>query len=804
MVVVHKNMVLGKTYVPQEREAYWQDWWEKEGIYHYAPPEDMDGGKRKRIFSIDTPPPTVSGKMHIGHAYSYSQMDFIARYKRMRGYHVFYPFGTDDNGLATERLVERLKQVRGVSMPRDEFVKLCRETVDGLRPEFVRDWKRIGISADYQLFYSTINPDVIRISQKYFLDLVRKDRVYRKESPILYCPHCRTAIAQVELEDKEREGIMYTLTFTIRDGQVVPIGTTRPELLSSVVAVFIHPKHPRVKDLVGRKAVVPLFKQEVPIIADESVSLEKGTGIVMCATFGDQKDIEWYKQYGLPLRMSIGMDGRMTRLAGAYAGLTVEEARKKIIADLREAGLIEAEKPVRQVVNVHERCGTPIEILHGKQWFIRILDLKEDLRKAGESFAWHPAWMKNRYDNWVDGLKWDWCISRQRFFGVPFPVWYDTKTGEPIYAKEEQLPVDPLIDLPEGYTREEVEPERDVMDTWATSSLTPQIAIELFADGDFATYFPETLRPQAHDIISFWLFNTVVRGLIHQQQVPWEHVMISGWVLDPKGRKMSKSKGNVIHPQEVIKEYGADALRYAAAGSKLGEDVPFQWKDVQTGLRTVTKLYNAARFALMHLEKGRLEEGAVHPTDVWILHEAADAVRKYVEAMDAFSYSQARRIADDYFWHIFTEYYIEFVKHRLYDKNDPHARWTLREALFIALQVYAPFIPFITEEIYHAYPFRVEKSIHLTRLEEKPSWLNPTIAVYGRFLTQAISLLRKAKSEAGRSMRAPVRHARLVLPNLGGGYDKTIEEEIRAIMHVKSIIIEKGDDVRLDEITWDE
>ncbi len=793
-------MGLGKKYDPAEREAYWKEYWERERVYAYEEPAEG----RKRIFSIDTPPPTVSGRMHIGHAYSYSQMDFIARYKRMRGYAVFYPFGTDDNGLATERLVERLKNVRGVSMPRDEFVRLCRETVDDLRPEFVEDWKRIGISADYTLFYSTINPDVIRISQKYFLDLVKKGRVYRKESPILYCPHCRTAIAQVELEDKERESRMVTITFHTTDGHAFPIGTTRPELLPSVVAVFIHPEHPRARELVGKKAVVPLFEQEVPIIADEDVSLEKGTGIVMCATFGDQKDIEWYKQHELPLRISIGKDGRMTELAGPYAGLSVEEAREQIIKDLREKGLVEKEETVRQVVNVHERCGTPIEILHGKQWFIRVLDMKDELKKAGEAFEWHPAWMKSRYDNWVDGLKWDWCISRQRFFGVPFPVWYDKETGEPVYAREDQLPVDPLVDLPEGYTRDQLEPERDVMDTWATSSLTPQIAIELFTGGKYDTYYPETLRPQAHDIISFWLFNTVVRGLIHQQHVPWEHVMISGWVLDPKGRKMSKSKGNVIHPQEVIKEYSADALRYAAAGSKLGEDTPFQWKDVQTGMRTVTKLYNAARFAIMHLEKGRLEEGARHPVDRWILHRAAIARREYIREMDAYKYSHARRIADEYFWHELTEYYIEFVKYRLYDEDDAHARWTLREALFTALQLYAPFMPFITEEVYHAYPFGGEKSIHLTRLEGKPEWVDEAAGVFGDRLKRAVSLLRKAKSEAGKSMKAPVKKAVILLKDV---VDEAIplEEvarEAARIMHVEEITIQQGDEDKLEEIVW--
>ncbi len=777
-----------KRYNPEEREKFWKEFWDKNKIFKYEDVED-----KSKIFKIDTPPPTVSGKMHVGHSYSYSQMDFIARYKRMKGFSLFYPFGTDDNGLATERLVEKINNVKGTNMERYEFIELCRKTVDSLREDFVDDWKKIGVSADYNMFYSTINEDVIRISQKYFLDLVKKGKVYRKENPTLFCPNCKTAIAQVELEDLERKSVMNYINFETEDGSKFTIGTTRPELLSSCVAVFINPEHEDADKLAGKKAKVPLFDLEVPIIKDKGALLDKGTGIVMCCTFGDQKDIEWYKQYNLPLRISLNENGTLNSLAGKYEGLKVKEARQKILEDLKSKNLLVKQEEVSQVVNVHERCSTEIEILHSKQWFVKVLDIKEELLKAGSEFKWHPEHMKNRYDNWVKSLKWDWCISRQRFFGVPFPVWYD-ENDNPVFASEEELPVDPLKDKPKSYKGnvESLKPETDVMDTWATSSLTPIIAVELFGNKNFDKYYPFDLRPQAHDIISFWLFNTVVRSLIHKNVVPWNNVTISGWVLDPKGRKMSKSKGNVINPQDVIKKYSSDALRYAASIVKLGDDAPFQEKDVQTGYKTANKIFNAVKFSVSFLKDKKeflnLEEENF--VDKWILTKLSKTIREYEESFEEFDYSNARRKIDEFFWKYYTDNYIEFIKHRLYEEKDKNVYKTLFETTKKVIQLYAPFMPFVTEEVYHYYNFDDKNSVHKTILQNDIKEYSFEEKL-GDLLMTLIIELRKNKSQNKKSMKAKIKS---VILNLKEEELKLLEEkkeelelELKSIMNINII-----------------
>jgi len=621
-------MELPKKYDPKIAEKKWQKYWEQHEIYKFDPNDN-----EREIFTIDTPPPTVSGEMHLGHSFSYSQMDFMARYQRMTGKNIFYPFGTDDNGLATERLVERKNKVRSVNMKRSEFIKLCLSTLEKIRPNFIQDWKNIGMSCDFSLFYSTINEHCRRISQWSFIDLYNKGREYRKEAPSIWCPECQTAIAQVELEDKEFTTKFNDIVFKVGSKELI-VATTRPELLSSCVAVFIHPHDKRYLKYVGRDAKVPLFNYEVPILVDERADPEKGTGVVMCCTFGDQTDIEWYKAHKLPLRMSITKDGRMTKLAKGYTGLKIKEARSKIIDDLKKNGLLKKQEIHKHMVNVHERCGTPVEILNTKQWFIKYLDLKKQFLKNGKEINWYPEHMRNRLDNWIKGLQWDWCISRQRHFGVPFPVWYCKKCDAEIIADEKDLPVDPMEDNPPvkkckcGST--DFIPEKDVLDTWATSSLTPQLAGELVkGKPNYKYIYPYDLRPQAHDIISFWLFNTMVKSQLHYNRNPWKNVTISGWALDPKGKKMSKSKGNVIHPQEMIIKYNADALRFWAAGSKLGEDLPFQEKDLITGKKTVVKLWNASKFALMHLDNFTYDSYKLEVIDRWLLTKLQKLIKKF-------------------------------------------------------------------------------------------------------------------------------------------------------------------------------
>ena len=568
------SMELPERYDPKASEPKWQKYWEEQGIFSF------DENSGAEVFSVDTPPPTVSGKMHIGHAFSYSQQDFIVRYKRMRGFNVFYPFGTDDNGLATERLIEKTKNVRSKVMDRKEFVSLCLKTLEEIRPKYVADWKKLGMSCDWKIFYTTIDEHCQRISQKSFLDLYKKGRIERKKSPIMFCPTCQTAIAQVELKDAEREShLVHIQAEAVDTGEKIVFATTRPELIWGCVGISVHPDDKRYRHLHGKKIRMPVTGREVEMIPDEFTDIQYGTGVVYYCTYGGVECIDWMERHPDVKPIDImGMDGRYNDLAGSYKGMKSEEARKHAIEDLEKSGALVKLEKIKHIVNTHERCDTDIEYVATEQWYIKYLDLREEFLEAGRKMNWHPEFMRIRYDNWIKGLRWDWNISRQRYFGVPFPLWY-TKKGEVVLADESQLPVDPLTDrpksLPKGINADELIPEKDVLDTWATSSMTPEIAISLVKNPETRKrLFPMSLRPQAHDIITFWLFNTTAKSILHQNTVPWENVMISGFALDPHGKKMSKSKGNVIEPQVMIDKYSADCLRFWAAGSKLGEDLP--------------------------------------------------------------------------------------------------------------------------------------------------------------------------------------------------------------------------------------
>ncbi|MFT4308814.1 MAG: valine--tRNA ligase [Candidatus Woesearchaeota archaeon] len=782
-------MEIPKKYDAAERESYWKRVWEEHKTYaHRADP-------KKEAFVIDTPPPTMSGRMHVGHAYSYAQTDFVARFKRMTGYKVVYPFGTDDNGVATERLVERERKVLASRMRRDEFIALCEEYVEETRPGFVDDWKRIGISCDFDLFYSTISDKVRALSQKHFLDLVRSGRAYRKEAPMIWDPKLQTALSQTELEDREQETWFCDIAFKTTDGHDVLIATTRPEMLSACVAVFVHPEDTRWTHLHGHELVVPVYGHTVRVMADNRVDPEKGTGIVMCCTFGDQTDIEWYRQYGLPLRIAITKDGKMAELAARYAGMTIREAREAITGDMESSGELVSKKRITHSVNVGERSGVEIEILETPQWFIKVLDRKADLEEAAASIDWKPTHMRVRFDNWNAGLNWDWCVSRQRFFGVPIPIWYDER-GEPVLPSDDELPFDPMTHTPKGTRDVALTPETDVLDTWATSSLTPMIVRSLLSDDDPANRWPLDLRPQAHDIITFWLYNSTIRGLEHEGSAPWKTAAISGWVLDPKGKKMSKSKGNVIDPRVVMEKYSADALRYAAAIVKLGDDAPFQEKDVQQGFKTATKLFNAVKFSVMHLEKapkGSLSEEPSALVDRWLRVKLERAVRDYLLSFEEYAYDKARAAADRFFWDVFTNDYIEFAKHRLYDENDDSAYATLRLATLSAIKLYAPLMPFVTEEVFHYYPFEDAESIHSTRIAAS-GFSDDDALVRGDLLSAIIGMIRKAKSEAQVSMRAEVEVLTLTLPEDELALlDDEMRAEIRAIMSVAMIETQEGE-----------
>lgn len=774
-------MELPKTYNPREAEKKLQQWWVKEGIYKFNPKS------RAEIYSVDTPPPTVSGSMHMGHAFSYSQQDFIVRFQRMLGKNVFYPWGFDDNGLATERYVEKKAGVRAVDMPRHEFIKVCLNETKEIEKALKDSWMSLGISPDWDIFYRTIDDWTRKTSQRSFIELYKMGREYQKEAPTIYCPECRTAIAQVELEDKELTSYFNDVVFKV-DGKDLIIATTRPELLSSCVAVFYHPDDKRYQKYKGKKAVVPLFSYEVPILPDERADPEKGTGIVMCCTFGDQTDIEWWKAHKLPLKMSIGPDGKMTELAGKYKGMSIATARKMIIEDLKDARLLLSQEPIKHPVNVHERCGTEIEFLLTKQWFIKYLDLKEDFIKAGKKIKWYPEHMRNRYDNWIKGLQWDWCISRQRYFGVPFPVWYCEKCGEVILAEDKDLPVDPLEDKPPvkkcpKCSSTDFIGEKDVLDTWATSSLTPEIAIKWKEDEKFfKKMYPMSLRPQAHDIISFWAFNTVVKGLLHCKDIPWKDIMISGWALDPHGKKMSKSKGNVIDPKDMIEKYSSDSLRFWAASSKLGEDLWFSEKEFVAANKFFTKLWNASKFCFMHLEDYKPAKAKLEPMDLWLLSKLSRIVKNSTDSFMQYEYSRTKADVENFFWHTFCDNYLEIAKDRLYNPEQRgkdarlSAQYTLYNALLTILKLMAPITPHITEELYQSYfkNHEKEKSIHIS-LWPKAEKINKEAEESGDIAIDIIAAIRKFKSSNSKSLKAPVKTLTIEC-------SRDIEKKLAAVM----------------------
>jgi len=761
-------MELPQRYNHKEAEAKWQAFWEKEKIYSFDPKSKAE------IYSIDTPPPTVSGKMHLGHAFSYAQQDFVIRFQRMLGKNIFYPFGTDDNGIPTERLIEKTKNVKAHNMPREEFVKLCLTTLEEeLRPKYIQDWKRIGMSCQWDIFYTTINEHCQKISQRSFIELYKMGRAYRKEAPAMWCPECQTGISQVECQDKILDSYFSDIIFNV-DGKDLIIATTRPELLAACVAVFYHPDDKRYQKYKGKKAKVPLFDSEVPIMPDERADPEKGTGMVMCCTFGDQTDMEWQKAHSLPIKEAITKDGKMTKLAGKYEGMSIQTARKMILEDLKDARLCIGQEPIKHSVNVHERCGTEIEFLHSKQWFIRYLDLKEDMLKWGNELKWYPEHMKSRYEHWVKGLQWDWLISRQRYFGVPFPVWYCKKCENVILADEKKLPVDPLKDKPlikecPKCKGKEFMAEKDVLDTWATSSLTPRLAIELMPKEIQKKLYPMSLRPQAHDIITFWLFNTVVKSQLHYKVNPWKEVMIAGHAQDPQGKKMSKSKGNVIEPQDVIEKYSADCLRFWAAGSRLGDDLPYQEKDLVTGQKFITKLWNASKFAFMHLKDYKMEKPIkLEVVDEWILSKLGRIVKDVTEYFNQYEYFKTKMDTENFFWHSFCDNYMEIIKDRLYnpDRRGKEARlsaqYGLYHSLLTILKLIAPIMPHITEELYQAYYKQHEKgkSIHISAWPkaDKPDEEAEKI---GELAVYAAVHARRAKTEKNLSLKEPLK--RLVL-----------------------------------------
>lgn len=773
-------MELPKRYDPGEAEPRLQKFWQDLGIHVFNPEKDGE------VYSVDTPPPTVSGKMHLGHAFSYSQQDFVVRFQRMRGKNVYYPFGTDDNGLPTERLVEKTRKVRSKDFSREDFRKLCLAFVKEELPKFTSDWIRLGMSCDFSNPYSTIDKRSQKIGQKSFLDLYKKGLVYRKEAPVAWCPTCQTAIAQAEFENVDTSSTFNDIIFNVDDRELV-IATTRPELIPACVALFAHPDDKRYQDLKGKFATVPIFNHEVPILFDAAVDKDKGTGLMMVCTFGDKEDVDKWHRYSLELRVVFTKDGKLNDLANEYQGMKIKEAREKILEGLKESGKLVTQKPITHAVNLHERCATPIEFLKTSQWFIRVLDKKHELLEAGNNIDWYPKHMKVRYDHWVENLNWDWCISRQRFYGVPIPVWY--KDGEVVLPDEQELPVDPVADA------RGMKPEQDVFDTWMISSVSPQIALGWENEKNRMDLFPMSMRPQAHDIIRTWAFYTITKGVYHEEKPPWNDIVISGHVLDPKGQKMSKSKGNVVNPQDVWSKYSADALRFWSAGVKLGDDLPYMEKDLQTGQKTITKLWNATKFAIMHMENYEGYDGELELVDRWILSKFNVMIKACTDNFENYEYSRTKLETEKFFWQILCDNYLEIVKARLYNDYGNatlSAKHTLYSITLGILKLFAPIMPHVTEELYQLFykEWDGAASIHVSAWPAfRKELVDPDAEAIGDELVQVLAAVRKYKSENNMSMKAEVEEITIT-----SKLDMAVvKKDLQAVTHALGIVFKDGE-----------
>jgi valyl-tRNA synthetase len=786
-------MSLSKRYDPIIVEPRLEKEWQASGVYHYQ--VDHPGP----VYSIDSPPATVSGNLHLGHVYSYSHADFMARFFRMCGASVFYPMGFDDNGLPTERLVEKQRGITATQVGRSQFIKQCLQVSQEAEEDYRALWQRLGLSIDWRYTYRTIDDFSRRTSQYSFIQLYRQGLVYRREAPAIWCPECHTAIAQAELNDLDRQSEYVTMDFRLEGGGSLPIATTRPELLPACVAIFVHPADPRYRHLVGKQAHVPLFGQTVSILEDAGADPDKGTGAVMCCTFGDSTDVTWWYTHHLPLVEALGKDGKMTGVAAEFAGLPVEKARQAIKARLEAEGLLLGREPTLQSIRVHERCDTPVEYIVTNQWFIRILNQRQKFLELGDQVAWHPAHMQARYRAWVDNLNWDWCISRQRYFGVPFPLWYCRDCGEVILADEAQLPIDPTEAPPArpcpSCGGERFAPEEDVLDTWATSSLTPQIVgrwLEKDSPDElgplFQRVFPFALRPQAHEIIRTWTFYTIVKSFYHLGQLPWRDVLISGWGIAGEGMgKISKSRGGgSMAPLAMIERYSADALRYWAASTAAGKDALISEEKIQMGARLVTKLWNVARFSERFLQNYRPPAGSLAeslpftPADRWILARLQRLIRRVTACMESYDYASAKSEVETFFWTELADNYLEMSKQRLYEQDHPAraaACYSLYQVLLAILKLLAPYLPYVTEEIYQGL-FASQAgsaSIHGSRWPEPIPYLEDENAERsGQILLEIATCVRRFKSERNLSLGTDL--VRLQLATFDPGTSELLEQ----------------------------
>ncbi|MDP2908538.1 MAG: valine--tRNA ligase [Nanoarchaeota archaeon] len=784
-------MELPKEYNAKETEEKWQKYWEDQKVYGFDPKS------KKPIFSIDVPPPYASaGHLHIGHVLHYTQFEIIARYRRMKGYNVYFAPCFDNNGLPTEKYVEETFKISKKDTTKAEFRKLCREESAKVEKEYAdRVFRKMGHSYDWSLLYTTIDPEAQKVAQKSFIDLIKKGEAYRSEEPTLWCAKHQTALAQAEIEDMQRTTKLNYVYFDMEDGNKIEIATTRPEFLPACVGIFVHPKDNRYKQLIGKKATVPIFKQKVPIMQDEKVDMAFGSGIVMVCTFGDTTDIEWWKTHKLPLKIILTEDGKMNDGCGKYEGMTIKEAQEQVIQDLDSQGYLIKQEPLQQTVGTCWRCHTPIEFIVTKQWFIKTLTHKEKLIHQGRQINWYPEFYRKRYEDWTNNLAWDWCISRQRFYGVPIPAWYCKKCGEVALPEEKNLPIDPEQEKPKnrcGCGSEEFEPDPDVFDTWMTSSMSPEIATRwLEKPEQFKKMFPTSLRVQSHDIIRTWAFYTILKALLHFNKIPWKDIAIGTFVLDPKGRGMLISIGNAILSHEILSKYNVDVVRYWVGTATFGEDLPFQEKDLITGQKFQIKLWNASKFVLTHLQDYKGEKPKqLENMDKWLLSKLQQTIKTATDAYQSYKTGEAKRIIEQFFWHTFCDNYLEIIKDRLYNEEKrgktarASAQYTLYTALLSILKMMAPIMPHITEEIYSLCLAKQEKkkSIHISEWPEYDKKLeDKKIEETGDKAVEIINKVRQYKTQNQKSMKTEVK---LTLE------DKELEkvlDDLKAVTHAVEI-----------------
>ena len=800
---------------------------------------------KESVYSIDTPPPTVSGSLHVGHVFSYTHTDLIARYQRMTGKKVFYPIGWDDNGLPTERRVQNYFGVRcepslpfdanfappnepgekQIPISRKNFVELCEKLTLEDEKVFESLFQTLGLSIDWNYTYQTIDKRARTVSQRAFLRNLKRGEAYQSEAPTLWDVTFKTAVAQAELEDRERPGAFHKIAFKKQNGQPVYIETTRPELLASCVALVANPDDDRYKELFGKTVVTPLFEVEVPVVAHHLADPEKGSGIAMICTFGDLTDVIWWREFNLPTRGLIGWDGRIVaenpewiktekakQIFEKIIGKTSHTAREVLVAELKASGeLMGDPKPITHAVKFFEKGDKPLEIVTTRQWYIRNggrdAALRTKLLSRGSELNWHPEYMKVRYENWVEGLNGDWLISRQRFFGVPLPLWYKLDAnGNPDYdqiivPEENQLPIDPQSEVPQGFNESQRNKpngfmgDPDVMDTWATSSLTPQIAASWELDNDlFNRVFPMDLRPQSHEIIRTWLFSTVVRSHLEENSLPWKNTSISGWILDPDRKKMSKSKGNVVTPIDLLEEYGSDAVRYWAAMGRPGTDTAFDTGQMKIGKRLAIKILNASKFSLS-LNATLNKSDVTQDVDHALLNKLAQVVESATNSFEKYDYTRALEITETFFWS-FTDDYVELVKERTYGNQGEDAAKSARAALGLTthtlLKLFAPFIPFVTEEVWSWWQ---EGSIHLTTWPQAQEVLtNQAIDVAAlNNVTWILGEVRKVKTENKQSMKAEVKSLEVWAKTEVIDQVKSAQKDLLAAGNIKELILNVSD-----------